>query len=233
MAGELFPLREREDDIVLPQTLPYFLAERIQRGIITGKYKPGASLREQELGSEFGSSRGPIRECLRLLELRGLVEHSPRRGFRVRDYTEADIESLYRLRGLLEPAVIDALSGKDLGPLIVQLNEINNHMRKASRERDLSGYFDFNIQFHFVMATYADDRPLARVLAMVNDMSLPLRYMLHIDRFPGSNDTEYHSDIVALLGRGKFAQAKIKTVAHIQNNLPLIKKAYRRLLASE
>jgi DNA-binding GntR family transcriptional regulator len=82
----------------LPLTLPYQIAGRIQQGIIRGRYPSGSNLREQDLGAEYGSSRGPIRESLRLLELQGLVVHSPRRGFRVKHYTAKELEHLYRMR---------------------------------------------------------------------------------------------------------------------------------------
>jgi DNA-binding FadR family transcriptional regulator len=57
----------------LPKTIPYYLADQIQAGIIRWRYPPGSSLREVDLGAEFGCNRGAVREAYRLLELRGLV----------------------------------------------------------------------------------------------------------------------------------------------------------------
>ena len=219
----------RQEEQQPPTTLPYYLAERIQHEIITGEFEPGRSLREQELGTQFGSSRGPIREGLRLLELRGLVEHTPRRGFRVRTYTEADIESLYRLRSLLEGAVIDALARLDVSALVADLDRINRQMYAASSAGDLESYFEHNIEFHQRMIDFAQDLPLARVLSIVNDMSMPLRYLLHRDRFPESNDFDYHSNIVWLLAQGRFEQAKRETAQHIGGNMPQIIERYYQL----
>jgi DNA-binding transcriptional MocR family regulator len=104
-----------------PQPIPYYLMEKIRRGIITGRYAPGEALREQQLESEYGTSRGPLREALRLLQLRGLVTHEPRRGFRVREYSPELTMQIYRLRGLLERHSIEALAGKPLDDLVVAL----------------------------------------------------------------------------------------------------------------
>ena len=92
--------------------IPYRLADQIRHGIITGRYRPGSALREQGLEAEYGASRGPVREALRLLEMRGLAEHEPRRGYRVRSYSPDAIEQIYRMRALLERHSVEGLAGR-------------------------------------------------------------------------------------------------------------------------
>ena len=55
----------------IPEPIPYYLMKKIRQGVITGRYPPGSPLREQQLEAEYGTSRGPLREALRLLQLRG------------------------------------------------------------------------------------------------------------------------------------------------------------------
>lgn len=211
----------------LPKTIPYYLAEQIHRGIVRGKYLPGTSLREQDLGAQFGSSRGPVRESLRLLELQGLVVHSPRRGFRVREYTEEDLESLYHLRALLEGAVIEALEKKDINALVKELEMINDIMRRHADNNDLEAYFEENIRFHQEIIDFTQNSTLIRMLSILNDMSLPVRYLLHCNRFPASNDYVYHKRIIDSLAARRFAEAKRLTMDHILENLPRVKACYQ------
>src|SRR5690348_12021163 len=60
------------------------IAARIQKSltskIINGELRPGYKLDEQALATEFGVSRTPIREALRELGARGLIELVPHRG---------------------------------------------------------------------------------------------------------------------------------------------------------
>jgi DNA-binding GntR family transcriptional regulator len=125
----------------LPRTLSLHLVGLLRRQIITGAYKPDQPLREQDIEAEFGSSRGPVRESLRMLLQGGLVEYAERRGFRVRSYTVTDIENLYDLRSSLEGMVIGSLVGRSLETLIADLLESNQRMAMHFDTNDLEGYF--------------------------------------------------------------------------------------------
>lgn len=51
------------------------VVEQIQSAILDGRIKPGDKLpAERELGEMFGTSRGTLREALRVLEQKGLIE---------------------------------------------------------------------------------------------------------------------------------------------------------------
>ena len=67
-----------QPDNELPQTLAYFILSKLRWRIISGDLQPGQPLREMEIQSHYGSSRGPVRESLRLLHQNGLVEHQQR-----------------------------------------------------------------------------------------------------------------------------------------------------------
>ena len=55
------------------RTLRENVADEIRMKILNGDMKPGDKIIEQELASEFGISRGPVREALRQLEQEGMV----------------------------------------------------------------------------------------------------------------------------------------------------------------
>src|SRR2546427_654758 len=55
----------------------------LRRHILEGRFLPGQRLVEADLARRLGTSRGPVREALKSLEVEGLVHEMPRRGFRV------------------------------------------------------------------------------------------------------------------------------------------------------
>lgn len=67
-----------------------------------GIYRPGARLREEEVGERLGLSRTPVREALRRLEAHGIVEHRPRIGAVVRTLSHTEIVEFFEMRIVLE-----------------------------------------------------------------------------------------------------------------------------------
>jgi DNA-binding GntR family transcriptional regulator len=216
--------------VSLPETIPYFLADRIKASIIRWRYPPGASLRETDLALAYGASRGPVREALRILELQGLVIHAPRRGFKVKHYTADDLRHLYRLRAELEAEVIEALSTKDVGGLCDALDRANAVMRDCATRRDLDGYFSKNIEFHQLMIDSTESSVLRTILHQVNAMSLPVRFILLSNEFAGRAEYRYHREITQAIRARNFKLARRMTVEHITANLARVVDVYAEAL---
>jgi DNA-binding GntR family transcriptional regulator len=82
------------------------LANRIFAKIIAGEYAPGCRLRQEALAEEFSVSRTPIREALRQLEVKGIVQHLPNQGAIVLAPNAQDIREAYQVRAELEGLAI-------------------------------------------------------------------------------------------------------------------------------
>lgn len=81
-----------------PRSIPEQIAEDIGAAIIAGRYGVGERLIESDLAETFGVSRGPIRETLRILEKRRMIELLPRRGAYVREVSLNSIADLFNTR---------------------------------------------------------------------------------------------------------------------------------------
>ncbi|MEW9673681.1 GntR family transcriptional regulator [Ammoniphilus sp. 3BR4] len=69
--------------------------------IIKGSIYPGTVLSENQIAADFGTSRSPVREALKVLSNEGLIRLE-RMGATVLGLNERDIEELYDVRFLLE-----------------------------------------------------------------------------------------------------------------------------------
>lgn len=78
------------------------LAGEIANAIMVGEYPLGSWLRQETLATRFGTSRQPIREALRRLEVIGMVELFPHRGARVIGPDPSSIRDAYLIRAQLE-----------------------------------------------------------------------------------------------------------------------------------
>ena len=88
-------------DSRLTQSLPEQIAARLSERITAGIYPPGRRVMEQEISAEFGVSRGPVREALRLLEKDGLVTILPRRGAQVTRLSITEVREIFDIRAVL------------------------------------------------------------------------------------------------------------------------------------
>lgn len=142
----------------LPATLVELAAHRLRDAILRGALKPGDKIIEEQLCADFGISRAPLREALRLLAQQGLVEHLPRRGSRVTEWSPADILQLFALRHVLERHAIEtALPLPDPEVALLPVREALERMRAAGDElaRD-----DAHRRFHAAVVGLADNRQL-------------------------------------------------------------------------
>src|ERR1700722_9847438 len=75
---------------------------RLMEAIEKGELPPGSRIREAVLARQFGISRGPLREALRRLEGRKLVQHSRNLGVSVRSLSLEDMIEVFQVREALE-----------------------------------------------------------------------------------------------------------------------------------
>lgn len=75
---------------------------KLEELILGGHYRPGEKLREQSLAEELGVSRGPLREAIRTLEGRRLLERTPRSGVQVVGLSLDDLQQILVTREALE-----------------------------------------------------------------------------------------------------------------------------------
>ncbi|MGK7870901.1 GntR family transcriptional regulator [Falsiroseomonas sp. E2-1-a20] len=205
----------------LPKPLPYHLMEQMRRAIIAGRLPAGVPLREQALQIEYGCSRAPIREALRLLERRGLVTHEPRHGFRVREASATEIQQIYQVRALLEKQVVLGLLGRVTQNLIAELRAANATVKTHRAAGDVERYIEANTAFHAVLRSHAPNEPLGRALDVVYEMAEPMRQALLRRSLPTSPAAEQHDDIIRLLEADRVVEAAEAMDRHVFTGMPV------------
>jgi DNA-binding GntR family transcriptional regulator len=142
----------------LPATLVEVAEHRLRAAILSGSLSPGEKIVEEQLCGDFGISRAPLREALRLLGQQGLVEHLPRRGARVTEWSTVDILQLFALRHVLERHAIElALPVVDPASALAPVRAALERMRDATHELERD---DAHRGFHAAVVELADNRQL-------------------------------------------------------------------------
>jgi DNA-binding GntR family transcriptional regulator len=82
------------------------VADVLRERILTGKLPPGTRIKQDELADELRTSRLPVREALRILESKGLVEVRSNSGTWVSRMDLHDLTMTYQIRERIEPLLL-------------------------------------------------------------------------------------------------------------------------------
>ena len=82
------------------------VAEELRERILSGRLRPGTRIKQDELAEELATSRIPVREALRILETRGLVEVRSNSGAWVGQMDLHDLSMSYQIRERIEPLLL-------------------------------------------------------------------------------------------------------------------------------
>ncbi|MDB5872210.1 MAG: GntR family transcriptional regulator [Ramlibacter sp.] len=138
---------------------------RLEEMIVRGELLPGARLPEQSLADSLGVSRGPLREAIRTLEGRRLIERVPHAGVRVVQLSIEDLEQLLVTRESLEGMACRQAAENMTVPEIKKLREtaeLIGKMLQRSPGAVFAGGADND--FHRQIAIGSRNRWIARLL---------------------------------------------------------------------
>jgi DNA-binding GntR family transcriptional regulator len=198
--------------------------------IIRREIAPGERLTEARLVRELGLGKTPIREALVRLIHDGLVRNMPRHGYEVTPITLADVEDLFRLRLILEPAAMELAAGRIDAPLRERLQELCRIASYSpSESRSVDAYRQANHDFHVLVPRASGSPRLADAIERLEEESdrvfnLGLRF-----RDRGETVRLGHQRILAALVAGNAAAARHHAVEGILKAERVVKEA---LLAS-
>lgn len=153
------------------------IAECVATDLIFGRLKPGAPLNSVDLAERFQVSRTPVREALMLLEQEGLAVVSARKRARVASPSEAEIREIYGLRAQLLAIMVHELVASVTDEQVQALSDCVQRLEARVSAGEVDGYFRHHVEFQDLMAEFAGNRTLKRVLDSLALRTLVLRYM--------------------------------------------------------
>jgi DNA-binding GntR family transcriptional regulator len=158
-----------ETDETLPEAtggryepLAEAVARQIRAAIIDGRLEPGTRIRQEEIARRLGTSRIPVREALRQLEMEGLVTLVPHVGARVSLLDFGEYTELYRMREAVEPMAIAHSAPHMTDERLEQLREHARRIEEAAD--DPPTWLEYDRRFH--LESYAEAR-MPRVLELI------------------------------------------------------------------
>ncbi len=132
------------------------VAEQLRARILAHTLAPGSWIDEQALCAEFGISRTPLREALKVLASEGLVTMKLRRGAYVTEVSERDLAEVFHLLALLESDAARVAAQKATAEQMAELLALHDELENALDDR--ARFFAANERFHMRLLEIADNR---------------------------------------------------------------------------
>lgn len=139
-----------------PRALYQEVAELLRQRIFDRQLEPGSWIDELKIAEEFGISRTPLREALKVLAAEGLVTMKVRRGAYVTEVSEQDLRDVYHLLSLLESDAAGVVAASATAAQLKELQTLHRDLENAAGERDR--FFEINEQFHMRLLEMANNR---------------------------------------------------------------------------
>src|SRR5215212_413068 len=210
-----------EIEVIQKRPLKEDISDVLHEKIISGVYKPGDWLRQEDIATQLGVSMTPVREALDLLVSAGLVERVPYRGVRVRQMSTKDIVEAYGLRMLLE-AMIAQEAARNITPeQIAQLERMLNEMKKHDSLEEVSSERKSSREFHSAIAEATRNDLLVKLYAVVANAFPDWLLYEALFRYPEliadsmASTYKEHVAIVDALKQGNAHVAAQKSIEHL------------------
>ena len=140
---------KNETDLALSQQI----ANSLKEEILSGKYPPGVRIRQEDIAEQFGASRSPVREALRILEAEGLINLVAHTGAWISHLSLSECEEMYQLRERVEPLLLRLSIPHITDSLIAELQDLVLQMEATP---DVETFLRFDRQFHLLSYSKAE-----------------------------------------------------------------------------
>jgi DNA-binding GntR family transcriptional regulator len=139
-----------------PRLLYQEVAERLRQQIFAHELAPGSWIDERKLAAEYGISRTPLREALKVLAVEGLVTMKLRRGAYVAEMSADDAAQVFHLLGLLEADAAGEVARNATEAQLAELRALHERLEKQARQP--LAFFASNEAFHLRLLEIAGNR---------------------------------------------------------------------------
>lgn len=221
--------------ITRPQSLSEIVTEKLRYAILSNQLKQGEIYSEKELALQFGVSRTPVREAMRLLLAEKIVLPVVGRGIKINQFSAHDLEEVFELRKTLEVAIVEKIANN------INKNDLDiprKHLEEqclAFIKCNYSEIIRLNRLFHTSLCLIGGNSRMESVLNQTLDIIqitakefvlVPDKGQISVsDR--GKKVMQEHQEILDGLLKGEAAEARQAMIQHLDQSLAATLEVYR------
>ena len=203
-----------------PRALYQDVAERLRQQIFTRQLEPGSWIDELKLCAEYGISRTPLREALKVLAAEGLVTMKVRRGAYVTEVSKDDLADVYHLLSLLECDAAAVVAQKATPLEMMELEQLHAQLEAAGKdEAHTDEFFAVNERIHMRLLEIANNRWRNQIVADLRKVMKLNRHNSLLKTGRTGESLAEHRALMAALKARDPALTQLRMREHFANGL--------------
>lgn len=203
------------------------LADILREMIVDCQLTPGDRINEKKLTEQFGVSRTPLREALKVLSKEGLIQLNVNRGAIVAPVTLSDLQEVFPVLAALEGAAGELACEKISDREIQSIRKAQTRMEQAYDAGDLNTYFRYNQEIHQRILDAADNPTLASHHRSLYGRVQRARFMANLSDERWQSAVEEHKEILSALEQRDGARLSVILRRHLAGKLAALTRALK------
>ncbi len=200
-----------------PRALYEEVAELLRQRIFRRDLEPGSWIDEVKLAQEYGISRTPLREALKVLAAEGLVTMKVRRGAYVTEVSEQDLAEVYHLLSLLESDAAAVVAQRATDAQLRELQSLHGELEAAVGDHE--HFFALNERFHMRLLELAGNRWRNQMVADLRKVMKLHRHNSLLKSGRVDESLREHREVVEAIVRRDGEAAMQRMREHFANGL--------------
>jgi len=208
--------------MIVQESLVALATAAVREMVATGELRPGDKINEPPLAEQLGISRPPLREALRVLATEGILEQSPRRGYRVVALSTDDVREIYGLRRVLEGYALELFEAREQPLDLTTVDAEMARMWAFADEGDAAAVVRANMQLHVAIVELTGQQ---RLTGMYRSLMFQLQLCITVNLIAEAQSAgdlkrgcERHEALVEALRSGDNDRIRREFIDHGQRD---------------
>ena len=186
----------------------------LRKAIIEHELSPGSPIVEQEISDRLEISRTPVREALKQLEMEGLIQVNPIRGYFVAEINLLDVSEIFDLRLALELLALKTSINKITSE---EIEEMEMSFAKLTKDCSPEKFYETDRHLHDLITHRSCNRRLIHFLSNINSQIERFRYIASLKPERLQHSREEHEEILRYIKEHDFEKTKAILTIHINH----------------
>lgn len=197
--------------------------DRLKDMIVNGEIKQGQRIVEVEYAEKFNTSRTPVREAIRMLELEGFVQVTAKGGVIVTNISRKDVTDIYRIRIALEEIILEEVVKLATKDDIERMEELLNETEKVVEAgMEIKNIFKMFTTFNDYLYEISQQERVVELLKNLNSYLKRFRQVAIESEVRKGDAILEHREIFEAIRDKNLEKARIINKKHLETSRDFI-----------